>query len=442
MAIINVKGFIEIPSFVTNTPNTIAELGQLSNHARTFSVDQDEYSNPDKDAADLVIFESLALGTRVEVPNEAVEYVFDIMDHAYANFVSNQSFEEQLTAAFGSTSGNENPISSISVGSEVLVNGKLFPTWISFTLETENDTVNLRLWLSDSVFRAEFDSFDIKVVGPTGTVPELYSTYENVNTSLAAIDLEQHVENVEQVRASNPFTKQKVVDLEWVDPNDSTKTHKVNFFCLVYGPLGENRDNLLDSIRQYLVDNSTHTLEEWVVYFPELLSINQLHLIPQWDRVAMAAVQDGGNGVDSVYSPVFRYDVAMDNARKLITGPTLTELKAVTDLFHLSYRTLGVVAIGDKNNAEGTVRFSDAYPDYTVLPVNSTHLDSLRAVTSSLITKLGVLVRICEDDDGTTELPTGYSRVSVEGASFVEHTENNIVFRMVTKQSYLNKVGG
>lgn len=442
MAIINVKGFIEIPSFVTNTPNTIAELGQLSNHARTFSVDQDEYSNPDKDAADLVIFESLALGTRVEVPGEAVEYVFDIMEHAYANFVSNQPFEEQLTAAFGSTSGIENPIGSISVGSEVLVNGKLFPTWVSFTLETENDTVNLRLWLSDSVFRAEFDSFDIKVVGPTGTVPELYSTYENVNISLAAIDLEQHVENVERVRASNPFTKQKVVDLEWVDPNDSTKTHKVNFFCLVYGPLGENRDNLLDSIRQYLVDNSTYTLEEWVVYFPELLNINQFHLIPQWDRVAMAAIQDGGNGVNSVYSPVFRYDITMDNARKLITGPTLTELKAVTDLFHLSYRALGVVAIGDKNNAEGTVRFSEAYPDYTVLPVNSTHLDSLRAITSNLITKLGVLVRICEDDDGTTELPTGYSRVNINGANFVEHTENNIVFRMVTKQAYLNKIGG
>lgn len=439
MANYNVKGFLEIPSFITNVPHEIATLGQLSNHSRTFSVDQDEYSDPDKDVANLIVFESSVLGVRTEMPSEAVDHVFDIMEHAFANFTSTKRFEEQLMEEFGPSSSN--PITNVSTGSEILVNGKLFPTWLKYTKETGNDTVEIKLWLSDALFRAEFDSFEIKVVGPTTNVTELYATYDNVRTSLALVDLEQHVEKVEEVRQNNPFTKQKIVDLEWIDPNDDSKTHKVNFFCLAYGPLGENRDNLLDAVRTYLVDNSTYTEEEWTVYFPELLSINEMTLIPQWNRVALAAVDGGGMGVDSVYSPIMRYDESMDNARKIITAPTLTELKAVTDLFHLSYRTLSVLAIGSKNNAEGTVRFSEVYSDYTVLPVNSIDLNRLRAITSSVIRRLGVMVRICEEDDGSLELPVGYSRANIGGASFIEATENNIVFRMVTKQSYLNKLG-
>lgn len=431
MAIYNIKGFLEIPTFVSNTPDAIAPIGELSAHSRTYELDRQTYSDESKPFSDVVIFHSQIAGADAAIPGAAVQILHDIMQKAQADFVTTQPFEVQLLAAFPD-------LTEISTGSETLYLGKQYPNWLEFTLESGADSFVIKMWLSDQSFRIEYPHYTIKVVGPTESVQDMASSYLSVLASKDAVSLEQHLANVEAARADTPQTAQQVVELTWIDPTDTSNTVKLNFICIVYGSAGESFNNKIEAIRQYLVNNSSKTLPEWITYFPELLNVDVLTFIPQWGTVAVAAVPGGGVGIDSIYSPTFKYDKGMDEIRKIFTQETLTALKKVTDISSLNYKSLGMAVVGSDSNQEGKQRFSEIYPDYVVLQGSDiNNINRISAPTIACIQRLATMIRACEEDDGSQDLPVGYTRTAAGAANYLEVIENNVVFRMVTKASFL-----
>lgn len=431
MAIYNIKGFVEIPSFVSNTPDTIAPIGELSAHGRTFELDRETYSNEAKPFSDIVVFHSQIAGSDSSIPSAAIDILHDIMEKAQADFITTQPFEDQLSAAFPE-------LTEISTGAETLYLGKQYPNWLEFTVASGADSFVIKVWLSDQSFRIEYPHYTIKVIGPTESVQDMGSSYLSIQASLEAVSLEQHLANVESVRADIPATAQQVVELLWQDPTDTSNTIKVNFICVIYGTAGESFNNKVEAIRKFLVDNSSKTLPEWITYFPELLNVDVLTFVPQWGTVAVAAVPGGGVGIDSIYSPTFKYDKGMDEIRKIFTQETLTALKKVTDVSSLPYKSLGLAVVGSDSNQEGKQRFSEVYPDYVVLQAaDINNINRVSAPTIACIRRLAIMIRACEEDDGTQALPVGYTRTSSGAANFLEVIENNIVFRMVTKASFL-----
>lgn len=421
-----VKGFIEIPSLISNVSGSVASLGELSNHSRTYSIDQMHFDDPDKDASNIVVFSSLVAGVSATPPQGAIDIIHDLMEKSMNEFVTSKAWIEQAKLAFPD-------IQNFEVGSETLYKGKQLPNWLSCTVAIGADNINFKLWLNDLIFRAEYDLYETKFAVRVNNISELYTDYATASAALAAVSLSQFIEQSEVIRAAKPFTKQEIIELTWQDPADDSKTLKVPFQAMVYGAAGGTYDSIIDGIREYLVANSNHTLEEWIAYFPELLNVDVFTFIPQWDAVAIGTSQSG----DNVYSPTFYYDEAMVNVRKLFPNETLSDMKKVTDFSSMSYKSIGLAVVGKETNDTGKQRWRQAYPDYCVLPANDNNSRRLGALTISAINKLAQLVRLCESDDGTATLPAGISRSASEGFTFIELTENSIVFRMVTKHSYL-----
>lgn len=421
-----VKGFVEIPSLLSNVPDSVASMGELSNHSRTYSYDQLQFDDPSKDAANVVVFSSTVAGIKSATPQDAIDVIHDLMEKSMNVFVTSRPWVEQAREEFPD-------LQNIDVGSETLYKGKQLPNWISCTVPVGADNVNFKLWLNDNIFRSEYDLYDHIIDLRVNSVSELYTDYATASAALDAVSLSQFFEKAEVVRNERPFTKQEIVELTWQDPADNSKTLKVPFLVMIYGAAGNAYDSIVESIRKHLVANSNHTLEEWIAYFPELLNVDIMTFIPQWDVEAIGSDATG----TSVYSPTMHYDESMANARKLFPSETLTDMKKVTDFSQLSYRSLGMVVVGKDSNTTGKVRFRELYPQYCVLSVNDPNANRRSALTISAINKLAQLVRIAEIDDGSAQLPAGISRSSSGGFVFIELTENSVVFRMVTKQSYL-----
>lgn len=422
----SVKGFIEIPSLISNVSGSVASLGELSNHSRTYSFDQMHFDDPAKDAANVIVFSSLVAGVSTTPPQGAIDVIHDLMEKSMNEFVTSKEWIDQAQEAFPD-------ITNMEVGSETLYKGKQLPNWVSCTVAVGADNINFKLWLNDLIFRAEYDLYEIKYGVRVNNVSELYTDYATAKAALDAVSLAQFFEQSEVIRANKPFTKQEIVELTWQDPADNTKTLSVPFQAMVYGAAGGTYDSIIDGIREYLVANSNHTLEEWIAYFPELLNVDIFTFIPQWDAVAIGTSQSG----DNVYTPTFEYDKGMDNVRKVFPNETLTDMKKVSDITFMSYKSIGLVVVGKDTNDAGKVRWRQAYPDYCVLNANENDARRLSALTISAINKLSQLIRLCESDDGSATLPAGITRSASGGFVFIELTENGIVFRMVTKNSYL-----
>lgn len=425
----SVKGFIEIPSLISNVNGSVASMGELSNHSRTYSIDQLVYDDENKDAANIVVFSSIASDQPATPPSAAIDKLHDLMEKSMNEFVTSKPWIDQAKLAFPD-------ISTFEVGSETLYKGKQLPNWFTCTIPVGTDNINVKFWINDLIFRSEYDLHETLIAVRVNNVSELFSDYATAKAALESVSLSQFIAESEEIRNEKPFTKQEIVELTWQDPADNSKTLKVPFQAMIYGAAGGTYDSITDAIRDFLVKNSNHTLEEWIAYFPELLNVDVFTFIPQWDAVAI------GNSVtgDNVYTPTFYYDESMNNVRKVFPNETLTDMKKVTDFTFMGYKSMGLAVVGKDTNSDGKVRWRQAYPNYCVLDANDPNLRRLGALTISAINKLAQLVRLCNDDDGTAKLPAGIARSAQNGFNFIELTENGIIFRMVTKKSYLANI--
>lgn len=437
MADYDIKGFGVIPEFISNTPGHTSAVGELDNHSRTYSKDQYIFEDPTKDSSRLVVFSATTGGSDTTVPQDVADKFLDIMHFALNNFNTLTGFSDQVDSEFGESSSVADPIQNIDSGADITHQGKLVTSWLYYEHTIGANTYKMRVWFTTASF-TEYPLFEIAIVSPTNVVSELASTFVNVTSAIAKVDLGDHIERMEIARSNKPVTRVEVVELSWQDPTDTSLViNKVNFTCFVHGPQGSSRDNLLEAIRQYLVANSSLTVEQWVTYFPELLNVDVFVLVPSWQRVSLAATVGGGSSTVSVHNPIFQYDVSMERARAIVTDKTLTELKPVSDIVPLAYKNLTCIVVGDDKNDAGRKRFGDVYTDYAILEVNSPEYTRQSALTKSCMSRIAVMIRLAESDDGSSILPTGYTRTSSGTGVFIEATENGFVFRMTTKKSYL-----
>ena len=97
---IDVKGFIQIPSFISNAEDQVAAIGELGPRQRTYSTDRQHYQDPAKDASELIIFSCKDNGTKVLFPSTLKDLCLNIMEEAFNNFVPEESFRQQVEVAF------------------------------------------------------------------------------------------------------------------------------------------------------------------------------------------------------------------------------------------------------------------------------------------------------------------------------------------------------
>lgn len=426
---IELRGFVEIPSFVSNVKDQVSAIGELSNFSRTFSRDQQQFSDPAKDVSELVVFGNKDTGTDVPVDPTVTARILDIFEASFADYVAGTPYTVQVETSFPD-------LTNIESGAQVTHLGKFLVEWLSFDMVVGADTVNVKVWLSDLNFRAEYTDYEIVVLPPAASVSDFYSDYNTAVNAKDTYGLQDRFTAIGAAQDGAIATEHKLLSLKWIDPLDPTKTFNTEWTIVGYGANAFAYENMLEAIRLYLTANSVYTVTQWVEFFPELINVDIFYVFPQWDRTALPSSPSS----DALYSTGYMYDVGMDNLRKILTVPTLNTLKPVTDIISTSYKSLCVALVGKETNSIEKQRFLKYYYDYTVLPINDININRLRAITQSVMTKLETLYIQAEADTGSNTLPSNMVRSTYGTGTFIELTENNIIFRVCTKLSYLETI--
>lgn len=426
---IDVKGFIQIPSFISNAEDQVAAIGELGPRQRTYSTDRQHYQDPAKDASELVIFSCKDNGSKVLFPSTLKDLCLDIMEEAFNNFVPEESFRQQVEVAFPD-------LNNVNTGTDRLHNGKVMTDWFSFDTIDSGVPVTIKLWLSNESFASEYDEYSHVIIQPATILEDYHDTYAKAQAAKNAFTLS--VRNLAQNTAigKKPPTQINIVELTWQDPTNDVNVVVTEWTVICYGEQALTYENMLEAIRQHLLDNSSHDLASWITFFPDLDNIDIIYLFPQWNNVSLSSSSTPGVG-NNHYSSFALYDKGMDNLRKILTTPTLTIMKKYADVIFSIYKSIAIITVGSENNSDGHKRFSDIFPQYTVMNINDINIGRLPNQLSSFISLLNQVLVQAEFDDGTTLPPTGMVRYSSAGADFIEVIYSNVTYRVCTKDSYL-----
>lgn len=427
----NIQAFVSIPSLANNNPDAVAVIGELSTDARTYAIDKQYVAADAQPGIELVIFSA----TTNNVKRSNVDAAFCAPALTLIKKIKD-SYDGTIPLTQFITANVDSKFSAVTVSNTVLQSGVNLPRAMKFT-HSDNGTVAFELWFANADFMKEYEGTEIKVVPPCFPVLGLYSTYEVAKKAVDDTTFLTLVEQEEKTRNNAPYTNKTVYQLKWNDPSDLTKQFTTNWVILGYGKQSTRTDLVLKAIREYLVANSTFTVDEWKRYLPDIKTIDTFVLIPRWDRVALTA----GPGLDSLYNPIVRHKTMADKVTLISPDRTSDEVNNFLEYFTILYRNLGILAISGNGNADGRLYFGAMFPDYTVIDFNDNNINRLSARTQSIIRTVELLARAAEIDDGSRALPTGITRNMISGVVFLEKADDQIVYRMVTRTSYLAKVG-
>lgn len=421
---LTIKGFVTAEFLINNNTGVIAEVGELSTHSRTFSKEKTYHSNALYPGIDLTVFSSKNDGTPQSMSTVVAEEILKAVE-AFKTFDSTGDFVTQYAAAL--------PLhASPAAGARILQNGFHMPEWFSFVFTLPTTTAEVKIWLSDTKFRAEYDEYEIIIIPPASPVTGLYAPYADARSAASSSSFISRIGEIETIRANNPYTSMRAINLRWVDPSDLSLTFQSEWTIVGFGPQATRQSNILIAIRAYLLANSEYSIDQWRQYLPEVKSVETFVFIPAWDKISLSA----GPAGDSLYSPVIAPDAITSMVSQYLPSVPYTDNKAYVDYFALLYKSLGIICVGSATNTAGQQAFREKYRDYTVISFNDQNINRLQATTVAGMQVLELLVRQCEADNGTNAVPSGYTRVIEGPFTYLETIEAGVVFRMVTRKSY------
>lgn len=420
-----IKAFGVLPNITDNTINTIATVGELSTHSRTFAYDKLLYADDRFPSNEIVVFSSKSNGNQVNPNEPTIDKAQDIIEKIYNDYDGSTSLLPWLTAIY-------TDISNVTAGAVVVQDGKNLPRWFEFDYTDDGTPVTMRVWLSDETFQDEYDEFEIIVIPPVEPVTALYQPHTQASAANATATVNSYLTRAETVRDERPFTAQRSYTLRWHDPADNNLTFNTEWLILGYGKQATREDNMLEAIRKYLTDNSSNTIPEWRRYLPEILAEDTIYVLPVWDRVSVTA----GPNSDTLYSSIVNYKKLMEIANAVQPSRTDDEIEDYLESGAALYKSIGLVFLGSGKNSAGSRRFTDKYPKYSVVNLNDQSINSLPDTTVTLMREIELLLTQADIDTGSNSLPSAVSRVIEGNFTFLRKTIDGIIYRVVTRISY------
>lgn len=418
-----IKGFVCLDDLINNNSGTIAGIGEISPLNLTQSKEKQYFGFPEYQDLSLIVMHSTLGGIHQVTPTNLAKEILAV-SKALKTFNYSDDFALQYRAEFPSHNDPRN-------GPIITYNGTTLPAWVSFKLQLTSDIAEIKVWYNDDKFGPEFGEHEIVIVPPVEPVSQLYSNHATVKELLAAEDFADTLIRINDAKGKYPPTQIKPIKLRWVEPSDPTMVHITTWSAVCYGTEAGRYDNILEAIRNYLVNNSNYNLTQWRNYLPEIQFARIYHLIPLWGQPSITA----GPTTQNMYRPSIKESQILTGAMPFMPTTSEAEIREYGEFFSILYKSIGMICIGASGNGVGEKMFTDRYPDYTVIDLNSQNIDRISASTLSAIRQIERLVRLCEIDTGVNTLPTDVTRATVSGVTYLEISESGMIFRMVTKRT-------
>ena len=450
-----VQGFLRIPQISDNSNGVTAPFGELSPTSWTFSRSIKNYSNATKAASvEFVSFKSVDETNKDTVIPPFISDTIVTMGqwiHTQSKksaIPSNQqlaTFVQAITTEFSNltnTYGLPAAVTNVQVG-EILdtpIAGQRMLDYVAFELKDNTKIFSIKFWFNDKRFALQYPYYEMVVLPPVGSVDALNGTTADVSNLLNGITKTQIVNQITAVTRDYPATYIYSINLRWHNPNNPTSTLETEWFVVVYGQAGIDRDVVKDSIRTYIAANSGVTI--WTSIYPDLYAESEFIIIPFWSEVATI---DNGYDEGLYRSAVAKYRMEEIENKQIPTSyNTVTDFAAYKRQYLVTcstnYRSILFYALGNPNNTGGKFSLLHLYPDYMDIPTTSPDFNRLSTKTQGFAIKLNEAFHVAREYNRTKPIPTDYALSTKSNREYIGFDYDGFTFYILTLAGFMKAV--
>jgi len=457
----SLKGFVSIGAFVDNVRYEVAPLGELSLRSSTYAKDRAYFATTSTGGSpttlELAVFSSRTPeDDYFEVPTPYATLLTSMMRWCHTQalngtFTNNAELCRQLLMA-----EYDGQIRDAVVGQMISQDGVWLPASLTFyinpdalgatwdpAVRAELERSRAKIWFANEAFASEYDEFNLEFLAPidNARLDDFFLLADQVEVKVKARTMEETHILIDQIKDGQPETKIRTINFLYHDPNDKDWTLPTNWSFVIYGIAGDNVDSIKEGLANWILDNSTHTREEWAVIFPDIFTSTEFIVTPMWSQMAVPneTLQDG------VYSPTVNALNALSTARRTCTGTAYTQehIDSVMAVVGVPYKSLALLITGGPENRNGQDRFEEVWPDYMSVVTGSTDFNRMQPDTQRWVQMLNNMLYVAESMTDFSDLPqqpypmTRLRRTNPAGETFmyVVANYNNIQYLVASRQS-------
>lgn len=453
----SLKGFIVIPSFINNTPTStidgvsgISPIGEISTWALTFSRDKGEYKNALFQDVSLIAMSSKdSTYGKVECPLiyssqtlKLSQWIFSYATKPGA-FFDQQTLFNDLFAAF------DQEIDALKVGdlitASILGTNVTFPQWVSWIHQPSGNTI--KIWFNDDAFTDQYDEFEIVVIPPIDVtkLDDFFLTPNLISKEVASISTPLMMENIQAAKDKNPETLIKTETYDYNNIVYPGVTFKSNWSFLIYGSAGDNVDIIKDVLIAYILNNSTHTQEQWAAILPDIFKRTEFTIVPQWNKYSIPnkTIQPG------LYSPIVNHKTALALFNNLVPDYPIDHVTDNLCSLNHPYKSISLLFVGGVNNKDNKSLITDYFPDYIDVGTGSLDYNRMEVTTKDFSLLMEYLLIVAENLTEFNSVPrialsgfTNYTpiihKVKRNNNFYAAAVYNGVQYLVITKSSIGN----
>lgn len=430
---VSLRSFVQISQAMSQQPNTVAVLGELSQLSLTYSKNlSNAFPSTSLTGYELYVFDCTDTVTsqQVTISQAIADLVLNITaqcvsySSGHALPFNGQDLIDTLTAA------SVNQGSNFQIGSFITQSGfATLPEWFSFVY---SDGSTIKVWLSDQSFQSEYDLFSIVVVPPMTPLDNFFQTVGVVQSDLNAISQAQYINTIQQARGIYPETDIASYMFNYYSPIVGNQPIPTVWSALVYGQAGNNLDSIKVAFQNYIAANTTHQVSDWQQIFPDIYKQTEFVIVPRWDIYAIPQATTIQGLYRNMTNP------ATDTSLALTFTPFYTPSFTSQNLtiFSHYYKYISLVAVNGQNNVSSQATLEGIFPDYIPQSSNSLDYNRMTQNTQQWSDLLLSMLQTAETMTAFSLLPQGMRRIYRNNIMYLQATFNNVDYLMVPKQSF------
>ncbi len=428
------KGFIAHSLMAINTPGQVAKIGELSPNSSTYSREKGFYSGGSAAPGQMLIsFLSKRDGAQVEASTDTVTHVHAVIKFVYDKILAGtELFADELL--FGLIETFASTAEDFACGQIVTDsdNRNYAPEWLSWKSKIPSIGENeIKIWFVDGAFATQYDEFEIIVVPPMDNLNDFFKTGTQVEALLKLRTISQTADKIQLAKGGKPETIVRIDQYEYVDPMNNAHRVPSTWGILIYGAAGNNVDSIKDALVDYILDNSTHTREEWTPILPDIFKRTEFILIPQWDSYAIPNRETAAG----IYSPFANLSSALAKIKSLVTNYPESHINNHALAFGHPYKSLNILAVGSPENRDDKFRLTDVVPDWISVSSTSIDFNRMTQATQDWALLLDALLQQAEKVTEFSTLPFEMTKTRRNGVLYVVATYANIHYLVAAKSS-------
>ena len=382
---IEIYSFFEVNEFVSNNPNSINPVGELSGIGATYAKDVRKYKSGGVSGGVLHVFFNSDSGGSDAVKLTQLATSMDAICKGIVNMVGSVTGTVLSLLPSGST--------NLALGDFVLnpLDNINYPKWIKF----DNNGFTYTVWLSNSSFISDYPTGEIQLILPLADMNLIVENFDLAKSFVHGLP-PNYLSDKKNEIVRGVITGDRMLVLTCQNYQNETNSFQLPLLVVYNGGTRFcNLTNFLAKLKEYLLMMSSTPLNVWLSVFPQLEPVNKYYMMVEWKNKSVSNTSLSTPLLSPTIDSI-PYDRLLADYHPDYTTEYLHQYLNYTVFL---YKSAGVFVLPDKTNPDGVISFKNKYPDYNLTALNNILMNLMSPVTFEMSIVMDELLRLADSDN-------------------------------------------